>query len=107
MACNAQRIRQGTTPLHTFTLPFEVDTVATLSIVYNQGGRQVLRRTGEGCELEGNTIKTRLTQEESFSFSSDQPVEIQVRVLTTGGDALTSNIMRIPVAVCLDDEVLV
>lgn len=106
MACNAQRIRRGTTPMHKFTLPFEVECVEELAIIYKQGGRQVLRRTQDNCEMENTHITTQLTQEETFAFVAGQAAEIQVRVLTQGGDVLGSEIIRVPVLPCLEDEVL-
>ena len=99
-------MRRGTTPTHTFTLPFPVDTVANALIVYVQGDREVLRKTVSQCHMDGSTLSVTLTQEETLKFSCDKRAQIQVRVLTHNGDALASNILAVDVAKCLSQEVL-
>ena len=101
-------MRRGTTPTHTFTLPENVDpdTVFSVRIVYAQGGAVKVRREDGDVKRDGNTLAVKLTQAETLSFAEDQPVEVQLRILTVGGDALASNIRSIPVERCLDDEVL-
>lgn len=96
----------GTTPTHTFELPFDTELVSASKIIYAQGGTIVLTKTVADCELKENEIRTRLTQEETFLFDCRMPVSIQVRVLTIGGDALVSDILQVPVKKCLDTEVL-
>ena len=100
-------MRRGTTPTHTFTLPFDTSQVKCARVVYAQMNRVVLVKTGVDLTLEGNTIRLTLTQEESLRFNCSKPVEIQVRVLTLAGEALNSNIVKVPVQRCLESEVLV
>ena len=99
-------MRRGTTPTHTFTLPFPVDIVANALIVYAQGDNEILRKTVEHCHMDGNTLSVNLTQEETLLFHCNKKVQIQVRVLTTDGKALASNIITTDVIKCLSDEVL-
>lgn len=98
---------KGSTPTHTFELPFDVGLISNFKITYAQGGSIVLTKTPEDCTLEGNTISTKLTQEETLLFSCNLPVQIQVRVLTNNENALVSDILQVPVKKCLDNEVLV
>jgi hypothetical protein len=100
-------MKRGTTPTHIYTLPLEVNTLSSVSITYRQAGGTILTKKGEDLSMNGITIRVKLTQEETLSFSCAQPVEIQVRALTAGGDALASKIMRVSVERCLDGEVLV
>lgn len=97
---------RGTTPTHIFTLPFGIETIKTIQIIYAQNGAEKLTKSNADCTLEGNTVKIRLTQEDTFKFADDVCVEVQVRVLTTGGDALASRVMRVRCHDCLSDEVL-
>lgn len=97
---------RGTTPTHTFTLPFDTGTVECVKITYSQRGQVVLTKHRADVELAGNAIITRLTQEDTFRFDCAVDVSIQIRVLTTDGSALASKIMRISVDRCLDNEVL-
>lgn len=96
----------GTTPTHTFTLPFDVSLVKTIKVIYAQKGVQVLCKRGEGCQLDGKKVVTRLTQEETFLFDCRELVQIQLRILTNGGDALKSKIMLVRPDECFDNEVL-
>ena len=99
-------MRRGTTPTHTFTIPFSVNNVADALIVYAQGEEEVLRKTVRHCHMDGNTLSVDLTQEETFLFNCNKKVQIQVRVLTTEGKALASNIITTDVAKCLSNEAL-
>lgn len=99
-------MRRGTTPTHTFTLPFAADNVSDALIVYAQSDEEILRKTVSQCNMEGNTLSVDLTQEETFLFDCGKKVQIQVRVLTTVGKALASNIITTDVAKCLSNEVL-
>lgn len=99
-------MRRGTTPTHTFTLPFDTGLLKCVRVIYAQMNQVVLVKTGEDLTLEGNTVRTALSQEETLSFSCNKPVEIQVRILTLAGDAQNSDIIKVPVARCLENEVI-
>lgn len=97
----------GTTPTHTFELPFDTGKISKIKVTYAQRGRVILEKKDKQCVLDGNTVSLKLTQEDTFLFEGDKNVEIQMRILTKGGDVLASNIHRINVDKCLDREVLV
>lgn len=100
-------MRRATTPTHRFTLQFPVETIKSIRITYAQGGKNILRKENGEITMDGKTAIVRLTQEETKLFTADKDVEIQVRILTLGGDAPASGIMRTNVERILDDEVLV
>lgn len=97
---------RGTTPAHTFTLPFDVSSIKEVKIIYSQADRIVFCKKTEDCELEGMSITTHLTQEETFMFDCKKMVQIQLRILTTTGDALSTEVMEYTVKKCLDNEVI-
>lgn len=97
---------KGTTPTHIFTLPFGAETIKTIQIIYAQNGVEKLTKSNADCALEGNSVSVKLTQEDTFAFADDACVEVQVRVLTMGNDALASRVMRVHCHECLSDEVL-
>lgn len=99
-------MRQGTTPKHTFTLPFDTALIKTVQVTYKQGEAIVLQKETADFTREGQSISCKLTQEETFKFNPQKVVQIQVRVLTTSGDALASDIIQTSAPACLDDEVL-
>lgn len=102
-------MRKGTTPVHTFTLPFEVTSEEIIRIMYVQGGAIILEKHTEDCEVNGNTIKVRLSVADTMRFKAvpSVPVEIQVGIKTESGDQYWSNIIEDPVERCLakDGEV--
>lgn len=97
---------RGTTPTHIFTLPFDVSLVADLRISYAQSDQEILVKTKADGTLEGNTVKVTLSQKDTFLFDCKKMVMIQIRVLTTDGSALSSDIIYVKVDKCLNEEVL-
>lgn len=98
---------RGTTPTHTFNLPFGVEFIKAGKVTYSQDGAIVLNKEIKDCALEGQTITIKLTQEDTFKFDCTKGyVYIQIRLLTTGDDALASGLIRVEVEKCLDSEVL-
>ena len=99
-------MRIGTTPTHTFTLPADVaSNTAKVRVIYSQRDKVVL--TKDVTELTGNDVVVNLTQEETLKFHHRKPVEIQLRVITTDGNAITSDIITENPYKCLEDEVFV
>lgn len=96
----------GTTPTHTFTLPFDVSTIKTIEIIYAQRNNALLTKKNKDIHLEGNKAIVKLTQEETFKFRHNFTVQIQLRILTTTGDALASNIYEVECERVLSSEVL-
>ncbi len=98
-------MRIGTTPTHTFTLPADIASqTAKARVIYSQYHCVVL--TKEVTELTNNAVVVKLTQEETLKFHNRKPVDIQLRVLTITGEALTSDIITKTPYECLEKEVL-
>jgi hypothetical protein len=98
---------KGTTPTHTFNLPFDSSLIKEIRIIYSQKGKVVLKKATDECTIEGITVKTKLSQEDTFQFKGNVPVSIILRVLTQGNDAIRSLPIVRSVAELCDDEVLV
>lgn len=98
---------RGTTPTHTFELPFDVSSFKTVRVIYSQDDTPVLVKTDGEVKVSGNTINVQLTQDDTFSFSADKRVSIQIRLLAQDGNALASDIMMKSVQECLENEVMV
>lgn len=97
---------RGTTPTHTFNIPFDTSMVKEVKVIYAQNDAVVLEKNTVDCTLDAQSISVTLTQEDTFLFDCKKAVEIQIRVLTLGGEALTSVPKKVGVSKCLDDEVL-
>ena len=102
---------RGTTPTHTFTLPDDLTsaTISALYITYAQGSKTVLEKTLSDVTINGGVITCTLAQADTLKFEVlDQhcgcdKVAIQVRMKTSDGAAMASDIMRIPVMDVLKD----
>ena len=77
-----------------------------MRIIYAQGDTVILIKETDSCTLTDKTVYLTLSQSETLSFNSEQLAKVQIRVLTAGGEALSSPPMTIPVDRCLDREVL-
>lgn len=99
-------MRQGTTPKHTFTIPFDTSVARKVRVIYAQDDIVKILKKEADCELTGNKIVTRLTQEETFRLNPYQKTNIQVRVFTRDGDSFVSKIVTVKTEQCLDKEVL-
>lgn len=99
-------MRRLTTPTHTFKLPFLTSGIDKIKITYAQGNTPIVEKTKEDCQLEDYKISVTLTQEDTKKFDSNNDVQIQLRIKTTSGDVLASQIINEYCAAVLDDEVL-
>lgn len=99
-------MRKGTTPTHVFALGIDAELIKDLRVIYAQQGRVLVKRELGDCTANGGEVTVKLTQAETLRFDANKAVEIQVRVLTTGGDALASDIVSVTVEECLDNEVM-
>jgi hypothetical protein len=99
-------MERGTTPTHTFILPFAANTLKNVRIVYTQGGARVLAKEGDACTLSENKVIVKLSQSETFLFDHSKPVEIQLRALDKTGDVRNSKIYTVSAGRCLDTEVI-
>lgn len=97
----------GTTPTHLFNLPFKVDIIDKVRVVYSQNDDPVLVKTNEHCTLEDKQIEVTLSQEDTFKFDRKLPVEIQVRILTTTNAALASIPKSVGITKCLEHGVII
>lgn len=115
-------IRRGSTPEHTFTLPFVVPDGASLRIVYAQedtmapdGYRIILEKTEADCSVstDGGTtiIATTLSSDDTLRFDCNKhynagraevpAVFIQIGVETVDGRKMWSKEIKTTVKRCL------
>lgn len=71
---------RGTTPLLSFTVPFDPAETKRICITFSQHGREVFTLEKRDCTIEGNTISTTLTQDQTLSLTANTNVQIQIRV---------------------------
>lgn len=100
-------IIRGTTPKHTFTLPIDVASCDKLRAIYSQNENVIIKIDTDRFIKNGVEISCVLTQEETLKLDCTKLCDIQLRVLTTSGEALAGVVQKVVVGRCLDDEVLV
>ena len=102
---------RGTTPTHTFTLPdnLKTATISTLYITYAQHGTTVLEKTLDDVTNNNGVLTCTLTQADTLAFEVlDQhcgcdKVDVQVRLKTSDGVVMASDIMPVPIRDILKD----
>ncbi len=99
-------MRQGTTPEFVFELPFDTEAIKNAKIIFVTYGGYKLEKRLDDCAFEGNKIRVRLSQAETFRFDCTHPLRVQLRVLTNEDEALTSDTFFVDINECLDKEVL-
>jgi len=97
---------RGTTPTLAFKLPFDTSMCSCVWVTFAQGDKEVFTKETAACSLDGDMVTVKLTQEETLSFDCKQILQIQIKALTLGGDALASDIIETSVAKCLKGEVI-
>lgn len=97
---------QGTNPWYVYKLPFATDLVKKVRILFRQSDGLKIKKTEKDAMMEGNVVKVRLTQEDTFRLNEKFSVEHQIRVLTKAGDSFKSKVFKFTVDECLDREVL-
>ena len=98
---------RGSTVTHVFNIPFEANKIKELKITYSQNDSIVLFRKRNNCTVDDYKITVTLLQEDTFKFDSSRSVNIQLRILTNEGIALSSKVFTVSIGKCLDNEVLV
>lgn len=99
---------RGTTPTLEFTLPFDTSLIAEMYVTIAQGEKTVLEKTLSDCNCSGTSVSLILTQKDTLKLQQ-QPrlqAEIQIRVRTTSGEALASDIMSVYVGRILKEGVI-
>lgn len=96
----------GTTPTHTFNLPFETSLVQSVRVFYAVGGKVILEKNTTDVTLEGSKVVVKLTQDDTLKFKGFETVEIQLQVLSPSKDAFVSSMHRVGILQFLGSEVL-
>lgn len=71
----------GTTPTHTFTLPYDTNLIKDLVITYSQYDTMVFQKSLSDCTLSGNKIAVNLSKEDTTKLKDDI-YNIQIEVTT-------------------------
>jgi hypothetical protein len=99
-------IIRGTTPTITAEMPIDATAIKDCRLVFSQkDGASIIKKLSD-CSLIKSELTATLSQEETLQFTEDKAVQIQLKVLTTEGQVLASDIINEPCCKCLCEEVL-
>ena len=98
---------RGTTPTHEFELPYPIELIEDVRVVYGQNNKAILTKTKQDCEFEDGKLSVSLIQEETFLLSPRKTVEIQLRIKLTNGKVVrTEEPIFLRVIDSLSEEVM-
>ena len=95
----------GSTPTHSFGIPFSTNLINELVITYSQDGKAVLTKTLADCVVSENKIELTLTQEETLKFEGGVYC-IQLKVKTRGDKVSQSRLIYRRVYKTLNKEII-
>ena len=71
---------RGTTPTHEFELPYPVELIKDIRLVYGQKNKVVLIKQRKQCIIQDGVIVVTLTQEDTLSFLPNKNIDIEIRI---------------------------
>ena len=75
------KITRGTTPTISLTVEdFELYDTDEIHLYFSQGGKMRFKKVSPEVIIEGNTIRTELTQEETYKLKKGEEVKMQFKV---------------------------
>lgn len=98
---------RGTTPTHTWVLPFDSSLLKEVSITYVQNDEIILKKTEEDCTMEGSRISIRLSQEDTLKLEPKVRTTVQLKVMTSNDSVMATKPKNISVSDIQDEEVWV
>ena len=84
----------------------DASVIAKVNVLYGKDDKQLFRKKNADCTVEGNTIHTKLTRDETLMFDHNKPAQIQVIVETSTGDILETTVREVGIDKLLDDGVI-
>lgn len=97
---------RGTTPTEIFKLPIDASIIKKVRITYVQYAKIIVEKTEQDVAMSDQTIRFKLTQEETLRFSATTPAIVQLKVLFTDNTVQACPIMEVSVKDILNEEVL-
>ena len=96
----------GTNPWYIYKLPFDTSEVAKARLLIKQRDGLKIKMTETDAVMDGNVIRFRLSQEDTFRLNAQLPAERQLRIKTKAGDLFKTKPITYSINRCLDVEVL-
>lgn len=99
-------IYRGTTHSFEFDMETDLSEVSVMWVTIAQNGIERVTKETEDVEIEGQTIKVNLTQEDTLALKPNRTAKIQIRILLNDGTAEITETIEREVHDCLKDGVI-
>ena len=98
---------RASTPTFTFTLPFDIDTIADCVITFDQDDENILEKTMDDIIIDetAKTLSVQLTQTETLLFETGK-ANVQVNILTAEDKRIASTIQKFKVYENLHEDIM-
>lgn len=96
----------GATTTDSFVLPVDASKIKNLSIDYSQNGSVLFSKSLEDCNLEGMNGTVELTQDDTLKFVNGRAANVQIVLVTFGGEVIPSKPATFQVGTRLKREVM-
>ena len=97
-------IARGSTPTHSFNIPFDTSTISGVRIIYAQNGEEVFQKKSADCMITDYDISVTLTQSETLKLKAGS-CQVQM-VVYCYEQSFVSNIIELSVADILSEDVV-
>lgn len=93
--CYCKGMSRGTTPSFSFHVSVPIIGTEYYYVTFEQHGQIILEKEDDQViRVNKDTIKIKMTQEETLLFSSKFPIRTQIRIKYDDGAAVASTIMK-------------
>ena len=99
-------IMQGSTPTHTFNIPYPKNIIDKVIVTYTQEDKIVFERKDNDVIVKDYSIQVELTQENTLALDPSKMVCIQLKIKTVTGKVIPSNKLYKSVEEVLNKEVM-
>ena len=98
----------GSTPTHTFELPWDTALVKACRVFYTPAGSEeiLIQKDTDALVLKDDTVSVDLTQEETLRFKDLEAVDIQLQILSVNDKSFLSTVKSLGVLPSKATEVL-
>ena len=99
-------IYRGTTHSFEFDMETDLSEVSVMWVTLAQNGIERVTKETEDIEIEGQTVKVNLSQEDTLALKPNRTAKIQIRILLNDGSAEITETIEREVHDCLKDGVI-
>lgn len=100
-------IIRGTTPKHDFELPYPIELIEEIRVIYGQNKKATFIKTKEDCIFNEDFFSVQLSQEETFLLTPKKNLYIEIRIKLIDGQVVrTEEPIILRVLETMDEEVI-